>query len=79
MRERERETEKERDRGKEKGREGEKKQNNNNTPITPSSSLAQACFYLSMTNSSFHSSPLSSTFSPHLIYCLSTASLAILE
>lgn len=36
-------------------------------------------FYLSVTNSSFHSSPLSSTFSPHLIYCLSTASLAILE
>lgn len=52
---------------KEEGREEEK---NNNPPITASSSLALACFYLSMTNSSVHSL-LSSFFhifsSPYLL------------
>lgn len=39
---------------KERGKGGLKKKNNN-THITASSSLALACFYLSMTNSSIHS------------------------
>lgn len=39
---------------KRRGKRGRKKKNNN-TPITASSSLALACFYLSMTNSSVHS------------------------
>lgn len=58
-------------RAKEGGREKRKRgKKNNNTPITASSSLALACFYLSMTNSSVHSllsSFLHIFFSPYLL------------